>query len=50
MGQTQQGLADMLGVARNTVARWEIDKAPIPSYLHLALAELTRRIREEKEN
>lgn len=48
-GQTQTELAEMLGVSRNTVTRWETDDQPIPSYLHLALAELSRRLEDKKE-
>lgn len=42
-GLSQSELGKVIGVARNTVARWELETAPIPGYLHLALAELARR-------
>jgi DNA-binding XRE family transcriptional regulator len=37
---TLQDLADLLGVNRQTVHRWETGDATVPSYLHLALAQL----------
>ncbi len=36
-GLTQKALAKLLGVARNTVARWEREEISVPSFLHLAL-------------
>lgn len=36
-GYTQGQLAEVLGVATQTVYRWENDKREIPSFLHLAL-------------
>jgi len=38
LGLTQTGLAGLLGVSRNAVARWEWGRHPIPPWLHLALA------------
>jgi DNA-binding transcriptional regulator YiaG len=38
LGLTQVGLARLLGVSRNAVARWEWGRHPIPPWLHLALA------------
>ncbi len=38
LGLTQTQLADILGVRRNTVTRWEVGILPVPPYLHLALA------------
>lgn len=35
-------LAERLGVARNTVARWEREEMGIPPYLNLALKDLRR--------
>lgn len=31
LGWSQQRLAETLGVARNTVARWEMGRHPIPA-------------------
>lgn len=47
MSMTQAELAKLLGVARNTVARWERGEMSVPKFLHLALksvdAELAAR-------
>lgn len=37
---TQEEFADRLGVARNTVARWERNEISIPRYLNLAVPEI----------
>jgi DNA-binding XRE family transcriptional regulator len=37
---TLQQTADLLGVNRQTVHRWETGDATVPAYLHLALAQL----------
>jgi len=37
LGLTQQALGDKLGVAQNSVARWEREEMAIPTFLHLAL-------------
>jgi transcriptional regulator with XRE-family HTH domain len=37
LGLTQQALGDILGVAQNSVARWEREEVAIPTFLHLAL-------------
>jgi transcriptional regulator with XRE-family HTH domain len=42
LGLTQQRLADRLGVARNTIARWERQERAIPTYLDLALKSIER--------
>ncbi len=42
-GYTQQELAELLGVARMTVVRWEKAMREIPSFLHLALEALEKR-------
>jgi DNA-binding XRE family transcriptional regulator len=39
-GLTQQGLADQLGVARNTVNRWANDLEPIPGVIEIAVKSL----------
>ena len=36
-GYTQKELADILGVAGNTIYRWEKSMREIPSFLHLTL-------------
>jgi len=45
LGLSQAGLAALLSVDANTVARWERDERAIPPFLHLALTELARRKR-----
>ncbi len=40
---TQQALADVLGVHRVTVAKWEAGMEPIPKYMALALAGLKKQ-------
>ncbi len=43
-GYSQAGLADVLGIASLTVARWEWGaRAKIPPYLHLALWAMERK-------
>lgn len=39
---SQQQLADLLGVAKVTVARWELGMRQIPPFLHLALRFLEK--------
>ena len=39
-GLTQQGLADQLGVARNTVIRWANDLEAIPDVIEIAVKSL----------
>jgi len=43
---TQRELADLLGVARNTVARWEIGLSKPPKIAELALRALRPRLRK----
>ena len=40
LGLTQQGLADQLGVARNTVNRWANDLEPVPDVIEIAVKSL----------
>jgi DNA-binding XRE family transcriptional regulator len=40
---TQQELADLLGVARMTIVRWEKAMREIPTFLHLALRSLEKK-------
>lgn len=46
---TQLMLADLLRTTRTTVGRWEIGTHPIPSFLFLALAELSRQLADRSE-
>lgn len=46
---TQTDLADRLGVAMNTVYRWEMHQRKIPAYLELALEALDAREGRRKE-
>jgi len=41
---TQEQLGAMLGVARETVARWEIGSRRIPSHLGLSLETIQREL------
>lgn len=44
-GLTQEKLAELLGVKRNTVNRWEMGTAPILKMTELALKELSRSLK-----
>jgi transcriptional regulator with XRE-family HTH domain len=48
-GLTQRQLAKILGIHEVTLSRWIIGFSPIPNYLELALAELSRRLDLESE-
>jgi transcriptional regulator with XRE-family HTH domain len=48
-GLNQDQLAEMLGVHKITLCRWETNFSPIPNFLDLALAELDRRLAIESE-
>lgn len=43
---TQRELAELLGVARNTVARWEVGLVNPPKIAELALRALRPRLRK----
>ena len=43
---TQAELGEYLGVAGNTVARWERDELAIPPYLSRALSDLERELKK----
>jgi transcriptional regulator with XRE-family HTH domain len=45
-GLTQRELAQLLGVARNTVARWEIGLVEPPKIAEVALRGLQSRLRK----
>jgi transcriptional regulator with XRE-family HTH domain len=45
---TQQALAQLLGVAANTIARWERNERAIPPYLELALKGISKEKEEAK--
>ncbi len=44
LGLKQSELADVLGVAENTVLRWEIGRLPLPSLLSLAIEAIEARV------
>jgi transcriptional regulator with XRE-family HTH domain len=44
IGLTQGELSKALGVANNTVSRWELGKRSIPEFLPLALETIERRL------
>jgi transcriptional regulator with XRE-family HTH domain len=46
---TQKDLAEKLGVAPNTVARWERNEMLIPPYLELALKTIEQDIPPKKK-
>jgi transcriptional regulator with XRE-family HTH domain len=47
-GYTQKGLAELLGVDKMTVYRWEKAMREIPPFLHLALKFLEQKGAESK--
>lgn len=50
LGMTQEQLAVVLGVASNTVARWERGERSIPPYLTLALQTVERERGKKKDS
>ena len=49
VGMTQEQLAKELGVAANTVARWERGERTIPPHLPLALKTIEQSYKESKK-
>lgn len=49
-GLTQRELAQLLGVSRNTVARWEVGLSRAPKIAELALSALRARLRKRKKH
>lgn len=49
LGLTQKALAEKLGVAPNTVARWESERLAVPAYVGLALKGLEADIAKGKK-
>lgn len=47
---SQTALAELLGVHKMTVSKWERDAQPIPGFLALALSELARQLSAEEES
>lgn len=47
-GLTQRELAELLGVARNTVARWEAGLVKPPRIAEIALRGLRHRLRKRR--
>jgi transcriptional regulator with XRE-family HTH domain len=47
-GYTQAELAGILGVAMMSVSRWEIGMRSIPSFLHLALKAIPKKVNVKK--
>jgi len=45
---TQEELGEILGVAKNSVFRWEAEMRKIPSFLHLALEAINQKKGGEK--
>lgn len=41
-GLTQEAMADVLGVSRVTISRWETGASPIPTTVELAIAGIRR--------
>jgi transcriptional regulator with XRE-family HTH domain len=48
-GYTQEQLAVILGVTVFTISRWESETSGIPSFLHLALTAIPKRVGIKKK-